>query len=110
MARLSPGRIGRWSIRRPWLALGAWLGFVVVCVALGAATGTKELSNGAVGESARGYSTMDANDLWGPPRELAYVHSDHATPGDPVFGAALRDVRRRLAALGLATTTTTSRD
>jgi RND superfamily putative drug exporter len=110
MARLSPAGIGRWSIRRPWLALGAWLGFVVVCVALGAATGTKQLSNGSVGESARGYDVMDANDLWGLPHELAYLHSDDASTSDPSFGAALRDVRRRLAALGLATTTTRSQD
>ena len=110
MARLSPARIGRWSIRRPRLALGAWLAFVAACVALAAATGTKELSNGAVGESARGYAMLDASDLWGPPRELAYLHADDATTGDPGFAAAIRDVRRRLAALRLDTTTTRSGD
>ena len=111
MARVSPARVGRWSIRRPWLAIGAWLGFVAVCVAVGALTGTKTLSNGAVGESARGYAVMDANDLWGPSRELAYLHSRSLRVEAPAFGAAIRDVRRRLAALGLApTTTTTSAD
>jgi putative drug exporter of the RND superfamily len=110
MARVSPARIGRWSIRRPSLALGAWLGFVVCCVALGALTGTKTLSNGAVGESARGYAVMDANDLWGPARELAYLHSDTVRVASPTFSAAIRDVRRRFAALGLATRTTLSTD
>ncbi|HET8743949.1 MAG TPA: MMPL family transporter [Gaiella sp.] len=110
MARVSPARIGRWSIRRPWLAIGAWLAFVVLCVALGAVTGTKTLSNGAVGESARGYSVMDANDLWGPPRELAYLHSDTAAVASPGFASAIRDVRRRFAGLGLRTSTTASAD
>jgi len=36
--RVSPGRIGRWSARHPWLALALWAAFVVGCVAAGAAT------------------------------------------------------------------------
>ena len=56
--RISPGRIGRWSARHPWLALAVWVTFVVSCVAAGAAAGTKTLSNGLVGESARGYAVM----------------------------------------------------
>jgi len=56
--RISPGRIGRWSARHPWLALTIWVAFVVGCVAAGAATGTSILSNGSVGQSARGYDVM----------------------------------------------------
>ena len=52
--RISPGRIGRWSARHPWLALTLWVAFVVGCVAAGAATGTSILSDGSVGQSARG--------------------------------------------------------
>jgi len=107
---LSPARIGRWSIRRPWLALGAWLAFVVACVALGAVTGTKELSNGAVGESARGYATMDANNLWGAPRELAYLHSDTLRTADPAFAAAISEVGRRFRTLELSPTAKVSAD
>jgi len=109
-ARISPRGVGRWSIRRPWLAIAAWLAFVAACVALGAATGTKELSNGAVGESARGYAMIDANDLSGPPRELAYLHSDRLVTADRAFAAAIRDVRRRFRALSFASTTTASAD
>jgi len=108
--RLAPSRLGRWSIRRPWLALGAWLAFVVACVALVTATGTKELSNGAVGESARGYAVMDEHDLWGPERELVFLHSDRLRADDPGFAVARGDIRDRLARLGLATAVETSTD
>jgi uncharacterized membrane protein YdfJ with MMPL/SSD domain len=90
--------IGRWSISHPRRALAAWLAFVVVCVALGAISGTKTLDNGAVGESARGYAIMNKDRLWGAPRELAYLHAR----GGPVPPAAVRDVERRFRALGLA--------
>jgi len=60
------------------------------------ATGTKTLQNGAVGESARGYELMDANNLWPPPREIAYLHSATLTTADPAFRAAVADVVKRL--------------
>jgi uncharacterized membrane protein YdfJ with MMPL/SSD domain len=90
-------RIGRWSIDHPRLALSAWLAFVVACVALGAISGTKTLDNGAVGESARGYRMMDKHGLWGPPRELGYLHSAHGR----VPRSAIDNVARRFRALGL---------
>jgi uncharacterized membrane protein YdfJ with MMPL/SSD domain len=89
--------IGRWSIHHPRVAVAAWLAFVVACVALGAISGTKTLDNGAVGESARGYAIMDKHSLWGPGRELAYLHAQSA----PVPRGAIRDVERRFRALGL---------
>ncbi|HLB18298.1 MAG TPA: hypothetical protein VK613_04115, partial [Gaiellaceae bacterium] len=67
--------IGRWSTRHPWRAIVAWLAFVAVAVAAMVATGTKTLQNGAVGESARGYDMLDKNNLWPPPREIAFLHS-----------------------------------
>jgi uncharacterized membrane protein YdfJ with MMPL/SSD domain len=89
--------IGRWSIHHPRVAVAAWLAFVVACVALGAISGTKTLDNGAVGESARGYAIMDKHSLWGPGRELAYLHAQRA----PVPRGAIRDVEQRFRALGL---------
>jgi uncharacterized membrane protein YdfJ with MMPL/SSD domain len=91
-------RIGRWSIKHPWRALGAWIAFVIGCLALGAITGTKTLDNGAVGESARGYTIMNKHQLWGPEHELAYLHA----PRSPVPHGAIRDVERRFRTLGLA--------
>src|SRR6516164_11718622 len=73
--RMSPGRIGRWSTRHPWLALTLWVAFVVGCVAAGAATGTSILSDGSVGQSARGADVMTQQGLPGPSREYAFVHS-----------------------------------
>ena len=89
--------IGRWSIHHPRVAVGAWMAFVVICVALGAISGTKTLDNGAVGESARGYTTMDKHRLWGPPRELAYIHARRA----PVPKSAILNVEQRFRSLGL---------
>src|SRR5215472_8665662 len=85
--RMSPGRIGRWSARRPWLALTIWVAFVFGFVATGAATGTSILSNGSVGQSARGYDVMTRQGLPGPSREYADVHSGTLVSTDPGFTA-----------------------
>ena len=57
--RISPAHLGRWSIGHPRLAIVLWLAFVLIAVAAGAATGSKSLQNGALGESARGYALLD---------------------------------------------------
>src|SRR6516225_9174245 len=108
-SRISPGRIGGWSARHPWRALAIWVGFVAACVALGAATGTRVLPNGAAGESARGFAVMARQGLM-PPREYAYLHSSAQVSSDPGFAAAVRDVERRITALGLQVSATTSAD
>jgi uncharacterized membrane protein YdfJ with MMPL/SSD domain len=92
--------IGRWSTRRPWLAIGCWLAFVTLAVGSLVVTGTEELDNGAVGESARGYTLIDQNRLWPAPHELAYLHSEVLRVKDPPFQAALRDVVGRVAGDG----------
>ena len=83
-------------MRRPWRAIGAWAAFVVVAVASGVLTGTQSLENGAVGESARGYSLMDRHQAWPPGREYAYVHSGRLTASSPAFRSALADVTSRM--------------
>jgi RND superfamily putative drug exporter len=107
--RISPGHIGRWSARHPWRALAIWLGFVAACVALGAMTGTQTLPSGATGESARGLAVMGQQRL-APLREYAYLHSGTQVSSDPGFAAAVRGVERRIGALGLRATETTSAD
>ena len=109
-ARISPQRIGRWSAAHPWRALTVWFVFVVACLALGAKTGTQTLSDGAVGESARGNALIDQQGLWEPPREYAYLHSNVLLSSDPGFAAAIRDTKRSMVALGLPVTETTSAD
>src|SRR5215470_15784617 len=107
---ISPARIGRWSASHPWRALIIWVTFVAACVALGAMAGTRTLSDGAVGESARGNAVMDQQHLWGPPREYAYLHSGTLVGSDPGFAAAVRDVERRITALGLRASAEVSAD
>src|SRR5436189_3832033 len=107
----SVGRVGRWSIRHPWLAIVAWLAFVVLAVAALAATGTESLQNGAVGESARGYSLLDEHQAWPPAREYGYLHSDTLQTDDPAFRAAVVDVANRMqAGLGGTVKTRVSAD
>jgi uncharacterized membrane protein YdfJ with MMPL/SSD domain len=95
----SVATVGRWSIRRPWLAIAAWLAFVVLAVGALAATGTESLNNGAVGESARGYTLMDAHQAWPPAREYGYLHSDTLTAASPGFRNAVRAVRERMSVI-----------
>ncbi len=102
----SVAAIGRWSARRPWRAVAAWLAFVVAALAIGAAVGTESLQNGAVGESARGYSLLDQHQAWPPAREYGYVHSEKLRADDPAFRAAVVDVAHRMAA-GLGSTIVT---
>jgi uncharacterized membrane protein YdfJ with MMPL/SSD domain len=93
----SVAAIGRWSMRRPWLAIAAWLAFVVAALAALALTGTESLENGAVGESARGYSILnDHPGAWPPAREYAHLHSDSLRTGDARFRAAVADVAGRM--------------
>jgi uncharacterized membrane protein YdfJ with MMPL/SSD domain len=93
--RISPAAIGRWSARRPWLAVALWLGFVVVCVATLAVTGSKQLQNGSAGESARAESMMNTHQVFPPGGQLeyAYLHSDELRAGDRAFRAVVVKVR-----------------
>jgi RND superfamily putative drug exporter len=109
--RLSPTAIGRWSTRRPALAIAAWLTFVLVAVLALALTGSKPLENGAVGESARGYALMDAHGLGLPATQHAYLHSDTLTTSSPAFAAATDQAATRIhEALGGPARVAISRD
>src|SRR6478609_3170378 len=98
-------------MRHPWRAVVAWVAFVAAALALGIGVGTKPLQNGAVGESARGYSLLDKYQAWPPAREYAYLHSDTLRAQDQAFRAAVADVARRMkTGLGSAVTTRVSAD
>jgi uncharacterized membrane protein YdfJ with MMPL/SSD domain len=96
--RLSPSAIGRWSTRRPVLAISAWLTFVVLAVLALSLTGSKPLGNGAVGESARGYALMDSHGLGLPAHEYAFLNSDSSTASSPSFRAAIAAAAARMTA------------
>ena len=109
--RFSPTAVGRWSTRRPVLAIATWLTFVVLAVVALSLTGSKPLNNGAVGEAARGYALMDSHQLGLPDHEYGYLHSDSLTSSDPAFRAAIAQVATRIgAALGSRPLVSLSRD
>ncbi|MBV9415426.1 MAG: MMPL family transporter [Solirubrobacterales bacterium] len=109
--RFSPTAVGRWSTRRPVLAIAAWLTFVVLAVVALAATGTNPLQSGAVGESARGDAIMNSHQINLPARESAYLHSGSLTADAPAFRATTAEVAARMrAALGATPHLTVSRD
>src|SRR5262245_39891441 len=93
--RLSPAAIGRWSARRPWLAITLWLAFVVACVAALAVPGSKPPDGGATGESARAESMMRVHQARpsGVELEYAYLHSEALGADDPHFRTAIVKVR-----------------
>jgi len=57
----SPAAIGRWSIRHPVFAITVWIAFVLLSVGLSIATGSRQLQDGSVGQSARGDAQMQAH-------------------------------------------------
>jgi RND superfamily putative drug exporter len=109
--RLSPAAVGRWSTRRPVMAIAAWLTFVVLAVLALTVTGSKPLQSGAVGESARGDALFDRHQLGFTPHEYAYLHADSLTAGMPAFRAATIHVAGTMrGALGAPAKVSVSRD
>jgi uncharacterized membrane protein YdfJ with MMPL/SSD domain len=91
-SHLSPTSVGRWSARRPWLAIAVWLAFVTAAVGALALTGSSSLQNGAVGESARGYAMMDARQLSIGPLQDANLRRFADSVHDPSVRASLQQV------------------
>jgi len=109
ISRLSPPSMGRWSARRPWRAIGAWLAFVVLAVGMLALTGSKQLQSGTTGEAARAETMLRQHQARPSQSEFAYLHSDTLSTDDKPFGAAIAKVRAGMrAALGSTVTTTIS--
>jgi RND superfamily putative drug exporter len=103
--------IGGWSTRHPWRAIVLWLAFVGAAVALLAATGSKQLQNGAVGESARGYTLLDGHPVSLDQHQYVYLHSGAFGVGDPAFRSAVGRARALLrSAIGGPTTLQVSHD
>jgi uncharacterized membrane protein YdfJ with MMPL/SSD domain len=92
---LSPAGLGRWSARRPWLAVGLWLAFVVAAVFALSVTGTRQHQDGAVGESARGNAAMNPHLVGFAPEAYGYLHSPSLRVDAPAFRSAIRDVAAR---------------
>jgi uncharacterized membrane protein YdfJ with MMPL/SSD domain len=88
----SPAAVGRWSIRHPWIAIAVWLAFVFISVGLLAATGTRQLTDGSVGQSARGDGQENAH-LVGPGQTTEiWLRSRSVAAGSESFKAAITGV------------------
>jgi uncharacterized membrane protein YdfJ with MMPL/SSD domain len=107
---LSPSGIGRWSARHPWYAIALWLVFVVVAIGALAVTGSKQLNNGSVGESARADALLDKHHLGREARAFGYLHSDSLLVSAPTFRAAIHDLESRMSSLGVSASAQISRD
>ena len=84
--------IARWSIRHPWRALACWLVFVATCVAALSLTGSKSLTSGATGNSARAETMLKVHQARPAQNESAYLHSNSLRAGAPAFRAATTSV------------------
>ncbi len=93
-------RAGRWSAQHRRTAILGWLAFVIAAIALGSATGTKQISqdSNGVGESGRAQQIL--HDKF-PQRasEQVLIQSSTLTTHDAQFAAAIRDVVGRLSAV-----------
>lgn len=89
-----PLRAARWSATHPWRAIGGWLVFVALAVALAATVTTQRVAEAdyRVGESGRGAAMLDDAGLNPPPTELVLI----AARGDRLdaedAGAAARGI------------------
>jgi hypothetical protein len=107
---VSPARIGRWSARRPWLAIALWLAFVVLAVGALALTGSTSLQSGVTGEAARAERMLTQHQGRPEQDRFAYRHSDTLTAGDPAFHGAIARVETSMEAAldGHVTTSVTA--
>jgi RND superfamily putative drug exporter len=94
-------RAGRWSAAHWKTALGAWLAFCVVAVALGAVAGTKALKDRdtAAGGSRTAEKMLARAGFEDRAGESVLVESRSRTVDDPSFRAAVADVTRSVTAL-----------
>jgi uncharacterized membrane protein YdfJ with MMPL/SSD domain len=93
-------RAGRWSAQHRKTAVIGWLLFVVLAMQIGGAVGTKTIPSdeeGVVGEAARSAEIVKAS-FPQTAGEQVLIQSKTASPTDPAYRAAVRDVEKGLAA------------
>ena len=95
------GRAGRWSAAHWKTAVGAWLAFCVVAVALGSVAGTKMLkqSDTAAGGARKAEQMLKQAGFPDQAGESVLVQSTSSTLSAPAFRATVDDVLRAVSAL-----------
>jgi uncharacterized membrane protein YdfJ with MMPL/SSD domain len=93
-------RAGRWSAQHRKKAVFGWLAFVIAATLIGGNLGTKTIPSdeeGVVGESARSAEIVK-DSFPQTAGEQVLIQSKTASPEDPAFRAAVKDVEKGLAA------------
>jgi uncharacterized membrane protein YdfJ with MMPL/SSD domain len=95
------GRAGRWSAAHWKAAVGAWLAFCVVAIALGSVAGTKMLkqSDTAAGGAKKAEQMLKRAGFPDQAGESVLVQSKSSTLSAPAFRATVNDVLRAISAL-----------
>jgi uncharacterized membrane protein YdfJ with MMPL/SSD domain len=98
-------RMGGWSTRHRKSAVFGWLVFVVLAVAIGSATGTKQITDAenANGDSATAARIVAAAGLSEPASENVLVQTRNGRPDDAALRAAVAEVVAKLQATHIAT-------
>ena len=94
-------RVARWSAEHRWRAVLGWVAFVVLCVAVGGAVGTRSQSDAdaAVGEWGRSERIVEDGRFADPAVENILLTSRAGALDRDRAAAAAADARRRLDAL-----------
>ncbi|MGH3049809.1 MAG: MMPL family transporter [Gaiellaceae bacterium] len=94
-------RAGRWSADNWKKAVGAWLVFCVLAVALGGVAGTKALKEAdtSAGGTRKAEQMLKRSGLEDRAGESVLVQSKGQTISDPAFRAAISDVTKSVARL-----------
>ncbi|HUC22386.1 MAG TPA: MMPL family transporter [Streptosporangiaceae bacterium] len=98
------GAAGRWSASHPWIAIGAWVGCVVILLVTGHLAGTRQLLSAqeSVGQSGQA-EQMISRDFAQHANESVLFDSARLGVGSPAYQAAIRDVLARIEATGRVT-------
>jgi putative drug exporter of the RND superfamily len=91
-------RAARWSARHPWRAVVAWLLFVIVCLGIGIAAGTRSAATEdyRVGEAGRAEAMATEGGLQRQPEEQVLIDRRDGTPAGADGHAAAQEVTARM--------------
>ena len=91
-------RMGGWSARRRWTALGLWFAFVIAAIAIGIAMGQVNVSQARLGDGESGHinRVIDDANFKSHAHEMVLVQSSTLTATDNSFRAGVQSVVARL--------------
>jgi RND superfamily putative drug exporter len=91
-------RVARWSATHPGRAIGMWLVFVVVCIAIGQVAGLKQITDldTAVGQSGRAAHQLHDAHLESPASENVLISGRAGALDTAIAQRAAADLSRRM--------------